>query len=236
MSEDEKTSRSVENFLKAVYVLQQQSERENSEADSEQEQRVSTNALSEALAIAPPSVTDMARRMVDANLIDYQRYYGVRLTEEGEAIALRVIRRHRLIELYLVEELGYTLLDVHDEAEELEHVVSDKFIMALEAKLGYPKVDPHGDPIPNAEGVMTRANTIPLRDLPPGRRGRVSRLIAENNEMLQYIMERNFNLGAEVEVIQHDPFQGPLTVRVDDTQTIIGHLVAACILVEIEDG
>ncbi|MBC7813828.1 MAG: metal-dependent transcriptional regulator, partial [Burkholderiales bacterium] len=130
-------SKSVDDFLKAIYVLQQQME------------RVSTNALADVLTISAPSVTDMAQRLVAAGLVDYQKYRGVVLTDAGMEIALKIIRRHRLIELYLVEELGYLLPEVHEEAERLEHAVSERFIEAVATKLGKPAVDPHGDPIPD---------------------------------------------------------------------------------------
>lgn len=121
-------SKAVEDFLKAVYALQQHSE------------RVSTNALSEALARSAPSVTDMAQRLAESGLVDYVKHRGVRLTDEGQAIALKVIRRHRLIEAFLVRELNYGLHEVHDEAEKLEHAVSDRFIDALAEKLDHPPV------------------------------------------------------------------------------------------------
>ncbi|NJR12717.1 metal-dependent transcriptional regulator [bacterium] len=120
------------------------------QALTDTDQRVSTTALKDALHISAPSVTDMAQRLEDAKLIDYKKHYGVTLTESGEKIALRVIRRHRLIELYLVRELNYSLEEVHDEAEKLEHAVSDRFITAVASKLQHPEFDPHGRPHPRA--------------------------------------------------------------------------------------
>jgi DtxR family Mn-dependent transcriptional regulator len=223
MPENNKTrSRSVEDFLKAVYTLQQEME------------RVSTNALADSLGISAPSVTDMARRMVDAGLVDYRKYYGVLLTPEGETRALNIIRRHRLIELYLVKELGYALHEVHDEADRLEHAVSDRFIKAIAAKLDDPATDPHGDPIPTADGTIAARNTVALTNLSPGTSATVSRFVAESTEMLQHILDRDFALGATVTVITHDPFEGPITVIVSDQERIIGHNVAACILVEVD--
>jgi DtxR family transcriptional regulator, Mn-dependent transcriptional regulator len=214
-------STAVQNFLKAVYSLQQASN-----------ERISTNALAEVLNVKAPSITDMARRMVDAGLVDYQRYKGVRLTETGEQIALKVIRRHRLIELYLVQELGYALHEVHDEAEKLEHAVSDRFIEALADKLGDPLVDPHGDPIPSAEGIVAQRSLLPLSQLTPRVAASVSRLTAESPDMLQHILDRGFRLTANVEVLTHDPFDGPVTALVDGEQRVIGHNVASCIWVE----
>ncbi len=213
-------SKSVEDFLKTVYVLQQQMT------------RVSTNALAEALTISPPSVTDMARRMVEAELVDYQKYRGVVLTARGEMIALGIIRRHRLIELYLVEELGYALHEVHDEAEKLEHAVSDRFIEAITSKLGDPKFDPHGDPIPSSDGTIIRPKTVALSELEIDTLARVSRFIADSPEMLQHIIDREFKLDEQIIVLSRDPFQGPITARVGDQERIIGHNIAAHILVE----
>lgn len=215
-------SKSVEDFLKTVYVLQQRME------------RVSTNALADSLRISAPSVTDMARRMVEAGMVDYRKYYGVLLTQKGEEVALRIIRRHRLIELYLVEELGYELHEVHEEAENLEHVVSDRFVTAIAMKLNNPQTDPHGDPIPATDGTMTRAETVPLTELSEGQSARVSRLLSDNSEMLQHMLERDLKLGATVRVVSRDPFDGPITVDVGGEERIIGHNVAACIRVELE--
>lgn len=216
-------SKAVEDFLKTVYVLEQTTN------------RVSTNALAEALNVKAPSVTDMARRMVDAKLVDYERYRGVTLTEEGRVIALSVIRRHRLIELYLVEELGYALHEVHNEAENLEHAVSPRFIEAITSKLGNPKVDPHGDPIPSAEGVMIARNLVPLTELPLDTPAVVAQLNAGDTDMLQHILDRNFKLNTLVEVTQRDPFEGPLTIQMDGgEQRILGHNAAACIMVDAD--
>lgn len=222
-------SESVENFIKAVYVLQ-------TEADTtvdDEPVRISTNALRDALQITAPSVTDMARRLVEDDLIDYVKYQGVRLTEKGHALALNLIRRHRLIELYLVQELDYELHEVHDEAEKLEHAVSERFIAAIDSKLNEPAFDPHGDPIPNTDGAFTQRELHALSDLPLATRGRVSRFITSDSDMLQHTLDRGFKLDAQVEITARDPFQGPLTIQLDDAQTIIGHHVAETILVEI---
>lgn len=229
---NEKESRSVENFLKAVYVLQQQSATDET-VNEEKRGRVATNALAEALNISPPSVTDMARRMVESDLVDYRKYYGVRLTGAGREVALHVIRRHRLIELYLSEELGYDLHEVHDEAEELEHAVSDRFIEAIAAKLGHPTTDPHGDPIPSAEGVIIRRDDIPLTQLTRHTPARVSRFTVEDSAMLQHITSRHFTLGTVIQIIERDPFDGPITAMIAGERSVIGYNVAACILVEV---
>lgn len=222
MPEHAHPSESVENFLKAVYALQAGDE------------RVSTNTLSERLGVSAPSVTDMAQRLVSAGLVDYQKYRGVVLTENGQRIALHVLRRHRLIELFLVRDLGYSLTDVHQEAEALEHAVSERFIEALAARLGDPHYDPHGDPIPAADGTMQQRPLIPLTALPVGGRAIVCRLNTFSAEMLQHVLDRGFAVEAEVVVLARDPFDGPLMVRVGGVQAIIGSKAAAHILVLAE--
>jgi len=223
MTFNHQPSEKVENFLKAVYALQQQ---------AGEGMRVSTNTLSEVLNITAPSVTDMAQRLVTAGLIDYRKYHGVLLTADGEAIALRVLRRHRLLETYLVTELGYALAQVHDEAERLEHAVSDHFIEAIAFKLGNPIFDPHGDPIPTAQGTVIVREQIPLSELPEGVRAAISQLKAAGQSMLTFIIERGFKLGAEVEVIARDPFDGPVTVELDGERRVIGSNITECIFVE----
>jgi DtxR family Mn-dependent transcriptional regulator len=220
MPEHDHPSESVENFLKAVYVLQAGGE------------RVSTNTLSERLGVSAPSVTDMAQRLVSAGLVDYQKYRGVMLTVSGERIALHVLRRHRLIELFLVRELGYALTSVHQEAEALEHAVSEHFIEALAAKLGDPHYDPHGDPIPAADGTMQQRDLIPLTALPVGGRAIVCRLNTFSAEMLQHVLDRGFIVEAQVVLLARDPFEGPLTLTVNGEMTIIGSQAAAHILVQ----
>lgn len=213
-------SESVQNFLKSVYALQQEME------------RVSTNALADVLGISAPSVTDMAQRLEEASLLDYQKYRGVVLTEKGLQAALQIIRRHRLIELYLVEQLGYALHEVHDEAENLEHAVSDRFVEAIAAKLGHPDLDPHGDPIPAEDGTIAHRDLIALVDWPLRTPTSIAQIRAASPDMLEHITERGFTLGSPVEVLARDPFEGPITLLLDGNEQIIGHSVASCLLVE----
>jgi DtxR family Mn-dependent transcriptional regulator len=213
-------SRSAEDFIKAVYTLQQQSE------------RVSTNALADALGVKAPSVTDMARRLEEGGYLDYEKYRGVRLEERGRVVALKLLRRHRLIELYLVQELGYELHEVHDEAEVLEHNVSDRFVEAVAEKLGNPDIDPHGDPIPSVEGIILKRDLLLLSEIALHIPATVARLQAECNDMLQHILERGLNLNADIEVLERDPFEGPITVMVDGERQVVGHNVASSVWVE----
>lgn len=223
---DIEQSRAVQDFIKAIYALQQ---------GLEATDRVSTNALKDARGITAPSVTDMAKRLVESGLVDYRKYYGLRLTDEGESLALRIIRRHRLLELYLVQELGYALHEVHDEADALEHAVSDRFVEAIADKLGHPQFDPHGDPIPSAEGQITRRELQPLSDLPLDTQGRVARFISNDSDMLQHTLDRGFKLHVAVQVTARDPFDGPLTIQLGEREIVIGHAVAEKILIELDD-
>lgn len=213
-------SESVDDFIKAVYTLQQTG------------QRVSTTTLRDTLEISAPSVTDMAQRLVAAGLVDYEKYRGVILTPAGEEMALKIIRRHRLIELFLVQHLNYELREVHEEAERLEHAVSERFIDAIAQSLGNPSFDPHGDPIPADDGTMAKRTLIPLTALAIGASGIVSQLKTESAEMIQHMLDRGFELGAEVQMIDQDPFDGPVKARVNGSDRVIGHHVAECIYVE----
>ncbi len=226
MTDKKNTSEAVEDFLKAVYVLEQ--------ALSTQEGRVSTNALRDVLSISAPSVTDMAQRLHDEGYIDYVRYQGVRLTPSGERLALNVLRRHRLIELYLVQELGYALHEVHEEAEKIEHAVSEAFIEAISHKLGHPTLDPHGDPIPNQEGVMMSAPALlPLAEAPLQALSRVSRFVTSDPQLLQHAQDKGFKLQKMVCILSREPFEGPLTIRLSDEVLTVGHTLAQSILVEV---
>ena len=214
------TSRSVDDFLKKVFLLQQAVD------------RVATNNLAHALDISAASVTDMAQRLRDAKLLDYRKYYGVRLTARGEEIALRVLRRHRLIELFLVQRLGYAMYEVHDEAESLEHAVSDRFIEALAAIMGQPQLDPHGDPIPSVDGRIQTWELQRLCDLPPAQPATIRGLSSTDAIELDQQKGLGFKLGAQVVIENEIDKDGVLSVRVNGARTLISRESAASILVE----
>ncbi|MDE2638549.1 MAG: metal-dependent transcriptional regulator [Chloroflexota bacterium] len=215
------SSQSVEDFLKAVYRLQRESD------------RVSTSALAVALDISAPAVTDMAQRLMEDGRVDYLKYRGVRLTAEGERVALKMLRRHRLIEAYLVQDLGYQLHEVHDEAEALEHTVSDRFVEAISRKLNNPRYDPHGDPIPDLKGVMPVRELQPLSQLALKTPARIRRLVMDDSAMLRDTQVRGLEIGRTLEVVARDEFDGPIQVVVEprNAQTI-GFKMASFILVE----
>ncbi len=178
-------SLTVENYLKAIFQL----------ADGEPQQSVTTGRIAEALAVAPGTVTSMLKTLAEGNLATYKPYEGVELTPAGRALALRVIRRHRLIELFLVQTLHLTWDEVHEEAENMEHAVSDWLVDRIEAHLGHPRFDPHGDPIPKADGSMAPAETMPLSQLQPGQQFRVVRVLDQSPEFLRDLSDSGISIG-----------------------------------------
>lgn len=218
-------SEAVEDFLKAVYKLQQIHE------------QVPTTAVAQELNITPPSATDMAKKLSDSNrfkepLLLYTRYKGVKLTALGEEIALEVLRHHRLIELYLVEALGYTLDEVHDEAERLEHVISETFEARIAEFLGHPVIDPHGDPIPTLEGAMPDDSELTaLAEWPIRKQGTIKRLLDQTPAKLQYLHERGISPGVLIIVTEHEPFDGLLHIKVGDKEYILSQTITRSILI-----
>lgn len=212
----------IEDYLKTIYVL------------AEEESPVSTSRLAEARQVKPASVTSMVQRLAKLNLVDYEKHYGVTLNESGRQIALEVIRHHRLIELYLMEALGFSWDEVHEQADILEHVISEKLEERIAAALDHPTVDPHGDPIPAKDGTIPTVEMEPLVGLAPGTEVRVARIVEDGqSDMLRYLSELGLTPGTMVRVVELAPFSGPLTLEVDGETRIVGHHVASAILVEI---
>ena len=196
---------STEDYLKAIYEL----ERTDGEA--------ATSDIAKRLAIAPPSVTGMVRRLVALELITHERYRGVTLTPAGRRAALGMLRRHRIIEAYLSRALGYPWDRVHDEAERLEHAASDELIDRMATAIGEPAVDPHGSPIPTREGAVLELSQRMLAEQPVGERTRVSSVSDDDPEMLRYCATLAIRPGATVMVIERAPFDGPIVVEVGGT-------------------
>jgi DtxR family Mn-dependent transcriptional regulator len=210
----------IEDYLKTIYTL------------GEEESPVSTSRIAAARDVQPASVTSMLQRLDKLNLVHYEKHYGVTLTESGERVALEVIRHHRLIELYLIEALGFEWDEVHEQADLLEHVISEKLEERIAAYLGHPTVDPHGDPIPAKDGTMVTIDVSPLTTLAEGDTAVVARIINDaNSEMLRYLGELGLTPDTKLQVITVAPFDGPVTVRVDGEEQVIGHNVAESILV-----
>jgi DtxR family Mn-dependent transcriptional regulator len=218
------SSEAVENYAKAIYSLQHRGGGEP----------VATNDLADRLEVTPASASGMIKKLADLGLVAHVPYRGVQLTEEGERLALEVLRHHRLLELYLATQLDVPWDRVHEEAEALEHVLSEDLEARIAAKLGNPTHDPHGDPIPSAELKIDESTTRSLSDLAPGDRGRFVRVSDSDPEMLRYLSERGVRLGDALEVLDRQPFGGPLTVRFDDTLQVLGGALAAAMRVELD--
>jgi DtxR family transcriptional regulator, Mn-dependent transcriptional regulator len=200
----------VQDYAKAIYSLET---RDGS---------VSTTALAERLGVRPASVSGMLKKLVDLGLVEHERYRGVRLTDRGRVVALEVIRHHRLLELFLVENLGMSWDEVHAEAEVLEHVLSEGLEELIAAKLGDPTLDPHGDPIPSRELTIADDEAGVLYDLEPGRTATFVRVSDAEPEMLRFLAQHGIVPGARLEVLERQPFDGPLYVRAGDEKHVLG--------------
>ena len=215
-------SPAVEDYAKAIYQLAEQCGG-----------AVSTNALAERLAVTPASASGMVHKLDELGLVEHVPYKGVRLTDDGARLALEMLRHHRLLELYLAEALGVPWDRVHDEAEVLEHVLSEDLEALIAAKLGDPTHDPHGDPIPSADLVIAEGPTATLASLEPGAGGVLVRISDADPDMLRYLSDRGIALGDAFEVVEKQPFDGPLFVRFGDTVHVLGGALARVMRVEV---
>jgi DtxR family transcriptional regulator, Mn-dependent transcriptional regulator len=213
----------VEDYAKAIFSL-----------ESREDEPVSTNALAERLGITAGSVSAMLKRLDELGLITHLPYRGVRLTADGRRIALEVIRHHRLLESYLADALGMPWDRVHDEAEVLEHVLSEELEALIAAKLGHPTHDPHGDPIPTAELQLHERSTERMESLQPGDEGRFVRVSDSDPEMLRYLAQRGISPGDRFHVRDRQPFGGPLFVAFGAREHAIGGRLAGAMRVEVD--
>jgi DtxR family Mn-dependent transcriptional regulator len=193
---------------------------------------VSTNDLATRLGVTPASVSGMVRKLTEVGIVEHEPYHGVRLTDEGRRVALEVLRHHRLLELFLAQELGMSWDRVHAEAEVLEHVLSEELEQLISARLGDPAVDPHGDPIPTPEFEIDERSTRSLDELPVGAGGRFVRVSDSDPEMLRYLAERGITLDTLLEVVDRQPFGGPVFVRFGDCEHPIGGELARAMRIE----
>jgi DtxR family Mn-dependent transcriptional regulator len=216
-------SASVQDYAKAVYAL-----------EARAGGAVSTNDLAERLGVTPGSVSAMVRKLSDVGLLEHEPYRGVRLTGQGRRVALEVLRHHRLLELFLAEELGMPWDRVHAEAEVLEHVLSEELEQLIAARLGDPTLDPHGDPIPTAGFEIEERATHSLDELSPGAAGRFVRVSDSDPEMLRYLAEQGIALGDRLEVTSRQPFGGPVFVRIAERQQALGGELARAMRIETE--
>jgi DtxR family transcriptional regulator, Mn-dependent transcriptional regulator len=212
----------VEDYVKAVYMLELR------------DGTASTTALASRLEVTPAAVSGMLRKLTALGLVEHEPYHGVRLTNRGRLVALEVIRHHRLLELFLVENLGMGWDEVHAEAEVLEHVLSEELEEVIAAKLGHPTLDPHGDPIPSRELAVTDdGGSCDLYQLEPGARATLVRVSDDDPEMLRFLTERGITPGTRLEVIDRQPFEGPLSVRVGDEVHVLGAVLTRAMRVAV---
>jgi DtxR family Mn-dependent transcriptional regulator len=209
----------MENYLKVIFEL------------LEREARATTSSIAERMGIASPSVTAMIKKLARMNLVSYEPYRGVSLTPIGEKTALEVVRHHRLLELYLAQALGVPWDRVHDEAEKLEHVISEDLEQRMADALGDPAFDPHGAPIPSREGLLERVEAQVLYDVAPGSQVTVVEVDDRNPELLRYLGRLNLYPGTPVEVVGVDPCDGPLLLKSGDREFVLGRAAAKEILV-----
>lgn len=214
----------VEDYLKAIWTLQQT------------ETPVSTSRIAERLGLSPAAVTAMVKRLAEQNLLRHEPYYGVRLTPAGELAGIRIIRRHRVLELFLTDVLGYEWDRVHDEAERLEHAASDELIERLARLLGGPERDPHGSAIPSATGEVDLAVYPTLGDVRPGDTGRIVEVRIQEPEELRYLGTLDLYPGASVAVIERAPFEGPLSLVVNGVSRVLARSLADRIHVDVTAG
>lgn len=212
----------VENYVKTVYQI----------CNDAASATATTGEIARRLEVSPGSVTSMLRTLAESGLANYQAYEGVRLTETGNRLALRVLRRHRLIELFLVRTLGLTWDEVHEEAEHLEHAVSERLVDRLDEYLGRPSFDPHGDPIPRADGTLNARAAEPLAGCPPGAIFRLTRVLDQSPEFLRYLSQAGLEIGAEAVLAESHPSAGALVVAVGAARLSLGRLEAGKMMVE----
>ena len=210
----------VEDYLKAIYELELAGT------------AAATTDLATHLGVAPASVTGMVRRLADQGLLTHEPYRGVRLTQQGRRSALRTLRRHRIIECYLVQALGYGWDEVHDEAERLEHSASEDLIDRMARTIGEPTVDPHGAPIPTREGAVDETDYVTLVQLTAGAKARVMRVSDEDADLLRHLRDLSLMPGSVVQVLEHAPYGGPIKLQAGARQVVIGPALAERLLVD----
>ena len=213
-------TQSVEDYIKSIYKLQAGGE------------KVTTSTLAKHLEIGDGSVTDMIKKLSDKKLIHYTPYHGVRLTEAGKRVALKTLRRHRLWEMFLVRFLGYSWDEIHDEAERLEHITSDELERRLDKALGYPRVDPHGDPIPGANGELHPPAYVSLANAGVGVSGTIVRVSDENPEILRYVEKLGLGLNKKVKVKEKIAFDGSVIIQVGSRELPLSEKLSQAIFVQ----
>jgi DtxR family Mn-dependent transcriptional regulator len=204
-----------ENYIKAIYHLGKHGEN-----------MVNTNAIAESLATKASSVTDMVKKLADKEYLHYKKYQGVILTEKGNQVAINIIRKHRLWEVFLVEKLNFTWDEVHDVAEHLEHIKSEKLINELDALLEFPTHDPHGDPIPDKNGKFNKIEKIALSQASVGPTYKCIGVQDSSTNFLQYLDSNNIGLGTTIELLHKEPFDNSVKIKLNTTEMVVSQNVA----------
>lgn len=218
-------SSTVENYLKAIYVA---------ESSLRDDALVPMGHLATALDVVPGTATTMVKALAESGLVRYEPYAGVRLTPAGAKLAALVLRRHRLVELFLVQVMGMSWAEVHDEAEHLEHAVSDRLIGRMDEMLGFPSVDPHGDPIPTADGGVAERRYDSLLECPVGVPLRVARVADQDADFLRFIEQRDLKPGQAIEIVERDPSADAVVLRAGGTRVVtLGSRAASKVLVDV---
>lgn len=215
-------SLTIENYVKSIYQL----------TAGQDGQAAATGKVAEALGVSPGTVTSMLKTLSESGLAEYVPYEGARLTDAGRVLALRVLRRHRLIELFLVHTLQLSWDEVHEEAENMEHAVSDLLVDRIDAFLNYPATDPHGDPIPKADGTVAGTSGCRLSELAVGKPFRVVRVLDQSPDFLRYLTETGLKLDATGTVVMNRAESGTITVEMGGRQMTLAHRIADQLLVE----
>ena len=210
-----------ENYLKAIFKL-----------SGKKKASVSTNDIAQELETKASSVTDMIKKLTEKGFVNYQKYKGTSLTKKGHEIAVHIVRKHRLWEVFLVTKLNFQWDEVHDVAEQLEHIKSSKLVEHLDTFLGFPQYDPHGDPIPNKNGEFPKSFSAPLIDLATGNKGQVVGVSQDNPAFLQYLDKLEIQLGSKIQVIEKVEFDQSLEVKINGKATHISSEVAKNILIK----
>ncbi|HKK47369.1 MAG TPA: metal-dependent transcriptional regulator [Balneolaceae bacterium] len=212
-------SQAVEDYLKAIYTLESEGK------------GASTTKIAESLGVSSASTTNMVKRLSKMGLVDYESYKGATLTKSGQKIALEIIRHHRLLELYLLEVMGYSWDEVHDEAEKLEHHISERFEDKIAKVLNDPTHDPHGDPIPTKEGLMPKMDAHPLIEAQANKQYIVSRVKDQEPELLRYLEKIGLLPGIKITIKEKAPFKGPIMLLLEGKEQAIGHDMARNIFI-----
>lgn len=211
-----------ENYIKSIYHLGKQGAT-----------NVSTNAIAQDMETKASSVTDMVKKLSEKGYADYKKYQGVSLTEKGKTIAINIVRKHRLWEVFLAEKLNFSWDEIHEVAEQLEHIKSKKLISQLDAFLGYPTYDPHGDPIPDEAGNIKKIDKILLSEAKEGDHCICVGVQDSSTEFLKYLDKNNIALGVHLRVLQREPFDNSITIKLKDRELVISNVIANNLFVKV---